>query len=275
MITPVRTYSPLRRLAVAGLGAALAISLLAGCGKKTGGGAGDTQSDSAVGGIGAAAPGSSSSPATGSDPTTGAANPTNNAGGNNGGTTTVTYPANAKDYCTAAVQAWLKKQDSRIKQLSDAGGAVNWANIQSNLNTDWKYVKGDGAAGSTYCVVRNDNGDELQVQVTNQLLGKPMAITNVVLDRTEYASSPDDYVHALITAWENGNTQRMGAYSTSSVVSSLTKHAAPPDWTNDPATTVGDHVEIHGSSRESGASYTFAVKTSPGGKAHAILSVSQ
>jgi hypothetical protein len=280
----MRTHTMLRRLAVAGLGAALAIGLLAGCAKKTTPGAASSSGDSAVGGIGAADPTASAGDGGGggagqnaSSGTTGngGGNTGNTGNGGNGGSTEVTYPSDAKTYCTQAVQAWLKKQDTRIKQLSNAGGAVNWANIQTNLNTDWKYIKGDGAAGSTYCVVRNDNGDELQIQVNNQLLGKPMAITNVVLDRTEYASSADDYVHAIITAWENGNTQRMAAYSNSTVVSYLTKHSAPPDWTDDPQTTNGDHVAIRGSSRETGDSYTFQVKTSPGGKAHAILSVGQ
>jgi len=251
-----------RRPVLLSIALALALGSLAACATKNnttaGPGAEPGSSASAAGGDGGIGGLPDRSPGTGSSGTT-------------GGPSSATYPADAKTYCVAAASAWANNQTSRLKQLVNDTAAMTFANLQTGLNKNWKFGKGDGAAGSTYCHVRNDNGDVLQIQLTNEKLGKPQAVSDVVLERTEYDNDPYGYVNSFINAWYNGNTQRMAIYSNSASMSFIGKYKAPPNWTNNNAVDKGDHWELSGSANN-GDHYTFKLNKSLG-KAHGITAI--
>ncbi|MEV4514704.1 hypothetical protein AB0K00_37815 [Dactylosporangium sp. NPDC049525] len=244
--------------------AILAVGSLTACGKKDGGNtvaadASTGPSDSAAfgegpGGSGAASPSSGGSQGTATADKSPAA---------------PTYPGDAKSYCQAAVTAWTKNDSGRIKQLAGSGAVSNFQYIEKGADTNWKYVKKDG----NECILRNDHGDQLQVTIDEHNLGKPQAVTDVVIEKTEYPSDASSYVNNFINAWYNGNTQRMAAYSSHSIASSYGGKKAPPNWTeSQPKEDKGDYWLVHGSSN-AGDSYTFKVKKSLG-KANGILGIS-
>jgi hypothetical protein len=179
------------------------------------------------------------------------------------------YPGDAKGYCQAVVTAWTKGDSGRIKQLADTGAASNFQYIEKGADHNWKYVKKHGSD----CVLRNDHGDELQVTLDEHKLGKPQAVTDVVIEKTAYPSDPSSYVGSFINAWFNGNTQRMAVYSSHSIAGNYGGRKAPPNWTeSQPKEDKGDHWLVYGSSN-AGDSYTFKVKKSLG-KAGGILGIS-
>jgi hypothetical protein len=180
-----------------------------------------------------------------------------------------TYPGDAKGYCQAAVSAWTKNDLNRIKQLADSGAVSNFQYIEKGADHNWKYAKRDGSE----CVLRNDHGDELRVSIDEHKLGKPQAVTDVVIDKTQYPSDPSSYVSSFINAWWNGNTPRMAVYSSHSIASNYGGKKAPPNWTeSQPKEDKGDYWLVYGSSN-AGDSYTFKVRKSLG-KSGGILGIS-
>ena len=162
-----------------------------------------------------------------------------------------------------------QERHGRIKQLAGSGAVSNFQYIEKGADTNWKYVKKDGSD----CILRNDHGDQLQVTIDEHNLGKPQAVTDVVIEKTEYPSDPSSYVNNFINAWYNGNTARMAAYSSHSIASNYGGKKAPPNWTeSQPKEDKGDYWLVHGSSN-AGDSYTFKVKKSLG-KANGILGIS-
>jgi hypothetical protein len=96
---------------------------------------------------------------------------------------TVSYPKDAKGYCLAGVTAWAGHQTTRVNDLSTDAAAQMWGGLTPGLNNAWKVDGLEGASGSTYCTLTNATGDQLQVQVLNQTLGRPRAIADVMLTR--------------------------------------------------------------------------------------------
>jgi hypothetical protein len=241
----------------------LIVAILTACGKKDGGStaAADASSgptDSAAFGEG---PGGSGAPPS-SGTTQGAATADKTADA-------PTYPGDAKSYCQAAVTAWTKNDAGRIKQLAGSGAVSNFQYIEKGADHNWKYVKKHGSD----CILRNDHGDELQVTLDEHKLGKPQAVTDVVIEKTAYPSDPSSYVGSFINAWYNGNTQRMAVYSSHSIAGNYGGRKAPPNWTeSQPKEDKGDYWLVYGSSN-AGDSYTFKVKKSLG-KAGGILGIS-
>ncbi len=245
--------------------AILTVGSLTACGKK------DDGSTAAAG----TSTGPSDSAAFGEGPGGGgSAAPSDGAGGNAQSpaadkSAAPTYPGDAKGYCQAAVSAWTKNDMGRIKQLADSGAASNFQYIEKGADHNWKYVKRDG----NECILRNDHGDELQVSIDEHKLGKPQAVTDVVIEKTQYPSDASSYVGNFINAWYNGNTARMASYSSHSIASSYGGKKAPPNWTeSQPKEDKGDYWLVYGSSN-AGDSYTFKVKKSLG-KANGILGIS-
>lgn len=237
--------------------ATLAAGSLAGCAKKPD--AKNTAGGASPGNSAAFGEGPTSSPAASGGQNNGGQNGGGQSG-NPSGNAGPTYPNDAKAYCTAAVGAWVKKDGARLKQLAAAGAATNFEYIERGADTNWKYVKQDGSE----CILRNDHGDQLQVTVNSQSLGKPQAITDVVIEKTEYPGDPSSYVSNFINAWYNGNTQRMASYSSASIASWAAGRKPPPNWTeSQPKEDKGDYWLVHGSSN-AGDSYTFKVRKSLG-----------
>lgn len=249
----------------------LTVGSLSACGKKDAGGgtataAGSTgPSDSAAFGEGPGGTGASGGTSTGSGGGTGSGGQSPAAGKS----AAPAYPGDAKGYCQAAVTAWAKNDMNRIKQLAGPGATSNFQYIEKGADTNWKYVKQNGGD----CILRNDHGDQLQVTIDDNNLGKPQAVTDVVIEKTEYPSDPSSYVGSFVNAWYNGNTQRMATYSSQSIAGNYAGKRAPHNWTEgQPKEDKGDYWLVHGSSND-GINLTYKVKKSLG-KPGGILGIS-
>src|SRR5262245_43063719 len=98
------------------------------------------------------------------------------------------YPKDAKAYALEWIQAWSKKDYNRLDglgQLASTTQAKTYIDSGGAPNSGWHYIMCDGAAGTTHCTYRNDNGDEAVVALQNQQLGHEHAVTESPLDRTE------------------------------------------------------------------------------------------
>ena len=181
------------------------------------------------------------------------------------------YPDEARAYAEAAITAWVNGQKGRLEQLSGPGVAVTFLNIGGTPDSHWLYYRCEGAAGSQYCAFRNNAGDQLQLRLTTQLLGKPHAVSEVVFEKTEYPSSADSYVSGFILAWVNGNKQRMLALANRSTVDLVSRSTPPTDWTaqNNGPPPSGGYTYVFETSNQ-GFSMTFKVLGSSLGKPHAI-----
>ncbi|GAA1825194.1 hypothetical protein GCM10009682_51570 [Luedemannella flava] len=148
----------------------------------------------------------------------------NTGGGGGGGNNAPTYPNDAKAYARAAVKAWMAKDYTRLGQLGTPAAvqqvkdSVTYGGLPAN---SWHVTRCEGAAGSTYCVFINDNGDVSKVRVINQYLGAAHAVSEIPLERTEYRTGAAAYVRAFLSAWQDGNTYRMIAYASADVVGHL------------------------------------------------------
>lgn len=256
----------MRRLLAAGLGLALAVGSTAGCAKASPAGSGtgsaaeaSASADGGQGGLGTGNPGEPNS--------SGGANAT----GGDGSPGAPTYPNDARAYAMAAINAWVNGQTSRLAALTSSGAAVNFANVNGHPDSHWQYHRCDGAAGSQYCVFRNNNGDQLQLRLTSQYLGQQHAVSEAVFDRTEYPASAGAYVSGFILAWVNDNRQRMVVYANSKTVDFVTHYPAPPNWTaqNNAPPPGGGYTYLFETSND-GFSMTFKVLDSGLGKPHAI-----
>jgi hypothetical protein len=255
----------LRRALTVAVGLAVAAALVGGCAHRPGagdnGGPDDTTGSQAAG-VGGA----------GGD-STGTPGPGDTAGGGNS-PAPPTYPNDAKGYAQATINAWVGGQSTRLGQLAESGAVSQFGSIQGHPDTHWQYIRCDGAAGSSHCTFRNNNGDQLDLRVVNENLGKQRAVAEVVYDRTTYAGNATDYVSAFLGAWFNGNRQRMLTYANSKTVDFLSKYSPLQDWTpqnNAPNEPAGHtYVFEAGSPGNGGGSFTFKVLDSSLGKAHAI-----
>ena len=255
--------------AVALVAAALVLFSVVACGGKdkgnggqANGGNGGTGGDVTIGGSPSGTPSPGGGGATTPPPT---------------GQPAPTYPKDARAYSVAFLTAWGKKDYTRLGQLG-ALSAVQQVKDSVNTggvpNTNWHYIKCEGAMGSNYCTFRNDNGDETVIRLTNELVGKPQAVIEAPLDRTRYANKPADYVGLFQGAWAAGNAQRMLAYSTQDVVNWA--KANQPITSLSPSQCDGvagaTYVTLIGAGADLGRSATFKVSNDlvSQGRKHAI-----
>lgn len=138
------------------------------------------------------------------------------------------YPNNPKDYATATATAWAsggaRMDATRLAQLADPNMILQ-LQTWNGIDGHWGYINCDGTAGSSHCLFRNYNGDELTITVVHQYLGQPHAATEGLIDKTQYPNDSTSYALNLLYAWQNGNEPRMSVYSNSTVTSQL--KAAP------------------------------------------------
>lgn len=212
--------------------------------------------------------GSPSAP--GSASASGAASPTPTTTSTTSTPKPPTYPKTAQGYTQAALDAYVKGNDTRLGLLSNIGAKINFDNIHPT-NSHWHYHTCEGAAGSSYCTFDNDNGDRVQMQVDNATLGKPHAIVDVVLDATEYGASADGVVNTFMQAWHDGNVYRMKILSSAAVTSYFTHYTPQESWTLADDSGAGHtHVRITNSD---GFDQTVDVTNSKIGSAHSIGAV--
>ena len=181
-----------------------------------------------------------------------------------------TYPGTARAYAEAVLAAWKLKQISKLGDLTTALVQDQIISIPAPINHVWTYQGCDGAAGSSYCAFVNNDGDVITLRITNSLLGKAHAATEVKLDQTEYSSDAKQYVQAFVEAWRNANTKRMLALSDQSVVDYFT-HYTPPDTYQVCSRLLSSvwRVRIYNSD---GLNYRIMIADTARGKPHAITS---
>jgi hypothetical protein len=180
-----------------------------------------------------------------------------------------TYPATAKAYAEAVLAAWKDKQTATLGDLTTPMVQEQILEIPGPPPQDWTHVRCDGAAGSSYCVFFNSDGDEITLRISNQLLGQAHAATQVTLDVPEYPSDGIEYVKEFVAAWKNSNKPRMLLLSKPSVVNLLgTAPAANPTYPA-PVCCGGGLLQVV--ANFGGNTMTFDVGTTLLGMPHAII----
>lgn len=88
-------------------------------------------------------------------------------------------PRSAQDYGTAFVKAWVDDDRTRADQLGTPASVK--AAFASRVDTMPRFVRCEGAAGSSYCTWQGDEYT-MQVRLRNDLasLGQPHAVAEVV-----------------------------------------------------------------------------------------------
>jgi hypothetical protein len=178
-----------------------------------------------------------------------------------------TYPTTARSYGTTLLTAWGAKNSSRVAQLASSP-AILQLGTAATQDKQWTYVSCDASGDSTACLFRNSYGDEVTTTLTTAALGQPTAVTDVLLNRTSYASERGAYATAFIGAWQRGNVQRMTRLA-NSTVANFFKAKTPLENFN--ATDMVDKVRIEPASASGGSgSYILTFDSSKLGSAHAI-----
>ena len=143
-----------------------------------------------------------------------------------GGTqpTKVTYPKNAARLRHRRPERVRRRQPDAPARLRAGRRASatspTWA-TPTSTGTSTNAIR-DG--GNCACLFDNDNGDRLSIDVNPTYLGKPQAVNNAFIDRTEFGMSADSQVGAFLQAWSDGNVQRMEILSTGNTASLIRKH---------------------------------------------------
>jgi hypothetical protein len=179
------------------------------------------------------------------------------------------YPTTAKAYGAALLSAWGAKNTARVAQLATAATILQLRDPQSQDKTTWTTASCDATGESTVCLYRNGYGDNVTLSVTTAALGRPTAVTEALLERTEYAKSRTAYASAFVAAWQSGNTARMSRLATSDVVSFFKSREPFKDLTT---VDMGTKVRIMPASAGGGSgTYDLTVDEGRLGSAHAII----
>jgi hypothetical protein len=139
----------------------------------------------------------------------------------------VSYPTTARAYAEATVAAWADHDLDGLAGFTTELVHEQFLEIPGQLKTDWIYVLCDGVAGSSYCTLRNGDGDEVRLKVVHQYLGGPHAVTELKASLTAYKAGAEDYAREFVLAWKAGNTPRMRALARPDVVVGMNNLARP------------------------------------------------
>jgi hypothetical protein len=254
-----------RRALAAAVAVAAALAMGACSGDGSPGPGTTTPADSHIGG----AP-----PLTPAPASTGAPSPSQ-GGGNNA----PLYPRAARAYAQELLKAWAGPDYTRLSQLAVQSAVQQ---IRDSIksggkpNAQWTHVSCGAAEspGFTRCVFRNAHGDETGIVLKNSQLGFPAAVTEAPLDRTEYRDQASSYIDAFISAWQQGNHQRMARLSSTSIKNYFVSEgsALAAYGMNPPVKIDGGYVtiQINDMSFVGGQNYVLRVLAEPGGEANGI-----
>lgn len=171
-----------------------------------------------------------STAATGGAPSGG----TGGGGGGGSAAPAVAYPADGQAYAQAALNAWAGHDQARLDQLRDPGNTIFQTISSPAYDQHFHIDHCQGAAGSTYCSVYNNVGDDLELKLNNQLLGGPHAVISGDFQPITFPSDMKAYAQEALDAWLAHNTARVGLLLTSDAVTHLnaiaTSHQAD-GWT--------------------------------------------
>ncbi|GIG56232.1 hypothetical protein Lfu02_06040 [Longispora fulva] len=138
------------------------------------------------------------------------------------------YPTEARAYAEAALAAWTGHDTARLAQLNTSE-LFHSMDLCACYDTHFSHVRCEGAAGSSYCVFRNTYGDELTLQLRNELLGHPQALRGGTFDPTRTPTDAGEYAKAFLEAWQAGNQPRMATLSVGDALTYITTHDTRPD----------------------------------------------
>jgi hypothetical protein len=178
----------------------------------------------------AASPGTAGATA----PATAAGTAGPNATGGVGGAPAATYPTNGQAYAQAALTAWAGHDQARLDELRDSGNTIFQTISSPTYDQNFHLDHCSGAAGSTYCSVYNNVGDDVELRLNNQLLGGPHAVVGGDLHPITFPGDMQAYAQEALDAWLAHNTARLGYLLTSDAVTAFnaisTTHQAD-GWT--------------------------------------------
>jgi hypothetical protein len=175
---------------------------------------------------------SSSSP--GSTPSASAPASGGSGGGSADGSTggasatpaSVGYPPDAPGYAQAALDAWASADQARLDQLRDPANQVFQAMSSPAYDHHFHLYQCQGAAGSSFCAVFNNVGDELHLRLSNQLLGHAHAVVGGDFQPIAFPADMRAYAQEALDAWLAHDTARIGLLLTADAVSHLNAIAA-------------------------------------------------
>ncbi|MBV1852873.1 hypothetical protein [Catellatospora tritici] len=196
--------------------------------------------------------------------------PQSSSTGGGSGEKPPSFPSSAKDYGLATLAAWATGSKSRLDLYANQAAVAQFMG-HGKPNSQWTNLKCEAAGdGQTACDYRNAHGDDARLTMMNTQLGHPTATTDVFINRTQYATTANQYVSDFMAAWQDRNKQRMTRYANSSIANSFLGQT-PPTGTQVNATQSGSTwtVEVTGLPLGSG-NWTFTVNGGKLGDGNAI-----
>lgn len=180
------------------------------------------------------------------------------------------YPATAKAYAEAILAAWKAKQQATLANLTTAQVEDQIISIPLP-NMTWTFIRCDAAAGSSHCAFYNNDGDVVNLRLSNAQLGKADAGTAVTFEQTSLPNEAKAYVQELLEAWRDDNGPRMKRLAKLEVVVVLAEGVALKSWTIKPIACCGGGLAIVEVDGSNGAKLKFHVGTTLLGHEKAVI----
>jgi hypothetical protein len=168
----------------------LAALAMTGCGHSSSGPGGATTGAGASAGLDGVSPTASATGGPGQNPTS--------------------FPASADEYARQALTAWTTGNTDRLDQLRDPGATIFATLSTGNYDKHFTLHQCQGAAGSSSCAFFNNAGDELQLQLSNQLLGRAHAVIGGQFHPITFPTDAKAYAQETLDAWLAHNDARVG-----------------------------------------------------------------
>jgi hypothetical protein len=124
------------------------------------------------------------------------------------------------------VAAWAAGDQGRLDQLRASANQVFQTLSAGNYDKHFGLYQCTGAAGSSVCAFYNNAGDELDLRLSNQLLGQPHAVTDGKFQPITFPADAQAYAQEALDAWINHNSARLGLLASPDGVSHLNAIAA-------------------------------------------------
>jgi hypothetical protein len=142
----------------------------------------------------------------------------------------VAYPDTAQAYAQAVIDAWLSNDTARLGQLTTSGVPTSLQAVKA-WDKNWDVDGCHAVSASTTCRYMNNSLDFVDLQITNQLLGKAHAAVAVSTNKMTYPTSNLSYVKAFLDNWQAGELNRVAALSSSAIVGAhIEGQTAPSLW---------------------------------------------